>query len=469
MRSFTGLLVLMLLVQSSIAELDALPRGLQTTPVKGKKIDLDEIKARGFIRVLTRNNPQCYFMHRDQLLGFEYELIQRFAKQHGLEVIVIVPEYWFEMEPWLQAGRADLIASAYTITPSRAENRYGNRFCHPYGNIHEVIVARREDDSVKSQDDLAGRTLHVRPGSSYHESLRELRRETGMDFKIVATPKNEETYTTLEKVARGEYDLTCADLNILDQSIFLGEALKPVLKLGGEHSYGWMVRNDQPLLYDAVNSFFEQELGTPSYNRLYTRYFSPDLNHPEREEINLSKPGPISPYDDLIKKYAAEYEFPWSLICAQMFQESSFRKDAESWSGAQGLMQLMPATAKEMRVSDPLDPAQNIRGGVHYLRNQYDRLPEGIDPVNRTCFALAAYNGGFGHLIDARNLAGQLGRDPNVWADNVDYAYTLLSSPEYAKSARYGYCRSEEITGYVRKIMARYIAYDTAHRNEEEE
>jgi len=78
---------------------------------------------------------------------------------------------------------------------------------------------------------------------------------------------------------------------------------------------------------------------------------------------------------------------------------------------------------------------------------------------NRLCFGLAAYNGGYGHLIDARDLAGKLGRNPDLWVENVDHAYTLLSTPEYADKAKYGYCRSEEITGYVRKIIARYISY----------
>jgi membrane-bound lytic murein transglycosylase F len=152
-------------------------------------------------------------------------------------------------------------------------------------------------------------------------------------------------------------------------------------------------------------------------------------------------------------------------MCSLMFQESSFRPDAVSWSGAQGLMQLMPATAKEVGVKNPFDPDDNIRGGTYYLKKQYRRVPDEVDAVNTTCFALASYNGGYGHLIDARKLAEQLGKNPNVWTDNVDHAYALLSEPYYAKRAKYGYCRSEEIIGYVRKIMSRYIAYDAAQNN----
>lgn len=125
-------------------------------------------------------------------------------------------------------------------------------------------------------------------------------------------------------------------------------------------------------------------------------------------------------------------------------------------------MQLMPATAREVGVKDPFDPDENIRGGTYYLRKQYRRVPDEVDDINTTCFALAAYNGGYGHLIDARKLAEKQGRNPDLWVDNVDHAYALLSEPYYAKRAKYGYCRSREIIGYVRKIMSRYAAYEVA-------
>jgi len=229
-----------------------------------------------------------------------------------------------------------------------------------------------------------------------------------------------------------------------------------------ERRYSWVVRENQPLLKQAVYDFFKAELKSSTYSTIYNRYFDLSRNTALEDKFETQDSAQISPYDDLVKKHAANYDFPWTLICSQMFQESSFRPDAVSWSGAQGLMQLMPATAKEVGVADPFDPDENIRGGVYYLKQQYRRVPDDVDVLNSTCFALAAYNGGYGHLIDARKLAEQLGKNPDVWIDNVDQAYALLSEPYYAKRAKYGYCRSEEIIGYVRKIMSRYVAYETS-------
>lgn len=446
----------------AFSELEALPRNIAHLNRQGVQVDLDAIRQRGYIRVLTRNNPACYFIHRGQLMGFEYELIKRFAEEQGLEVVVIVPENWNEMGKWLEEGRADVIAATVTMTANRFANKRNLVFCHHYGKFHEDIVGRAEEKPIQSLEDLNGRTVHVRKSSSYYESLEALKQSSKLQFKIALVPETEETFEILNKVAEGEYDLTCADRNLLNQSVRLGDRLKPLIKLPEERRYGWVVRENQPRLRQAINTFFDKELKGPTYQNLYRRYFDLSHNTALEDRFELQGPGQISPYDDLVKIHAASCNFPWTLICAQMFQESSFRPDAVSWSGAQGLMQLMPATAEEVGVSNPFDPDENIRGGVQYLKKQYRRVPDDIDVLNTTCFALAAYNGGYGHLIDARKLADEVGKDPNVWTDNVDYAYALLSEPYYAKRAKYGYCRSAEIIGYVRKIMSRYIAYETA-------
>lgn len=461
---FSALLILALLSCKAPGAIDGLPRGLEEANRKGALVDLEAIKERGFIRVLTRNNPACYFMHRGQLMGFEYEMVNRFAKLHELEVVVIVPENWSDMGTWLEEGRADLIAATVTMTSKRFANKKDLQFCHRYGESHEHIISRAKDKSIQSPEDLNGRTIYVRGSSSYFESLTELKKKEKLNFRIRQVPESEETYEILQKVASGEYDLTCADQTILDQSVRMGEQIRPVLKLDPPRPYGWVVRNNQPQLRTAVDAFFKKELGGSAYNTIYNRYFNLARNSRLEEQFIPAGTGEISPYDDLVKKHAATYEFPWTLICSLMFQESSFRPDAVSWSGAQGLMQLMPATANEVGVKNPFDPDESIRGGTYYLKKQYDRVPDEVDTVNRTCFALASYNGGYGHLIDARKLAGQLGRDPNIWVDNVDHAYALLSEDYYAKRAKYGYCRSGEIIGYVRKIMSRYVAYDAAEK-----
>ena len=423
--------------------------------------DLAEMKERGYIRVLTRNNPACYFIHRGELMGFEYELIKQYADQHGLDVVMIVPPRWADLKQWMVEGRGDVIAACITISEERKKSKE-LRFCHPYGTVQEIIVTRRSDTTLRSLNDLAGRTVHVRELSHYWTTLEKLKKESGIDFELKAVPGTMETREILHRVESGEFDLTMADSGFLDIEINSGRKLRSGLMFRTPYNYGWVVRKNNPELKASMNQFLEQKVGTSNYNYLYRKYFSQGSAVREfQDEVRSLKKAVISPYDDLIRVSAEKYDFHWCLIASQMYQESRFDPKAKSWSGARGLMQLMPATAGELGLSKRtiLDPAKNIDAGVKYLGQQRKRVPDEVDAFNRLCFGLAAYNGGYGHLIDARALARKLGRNPDLWVENVDHAYTLLSTPEFADQAKYGYCRSEEITHYVRQIIARYLSY----------
>jgi membrane-bound lytic murein transglycosylase F len=170
--------------------------------------------------------------------------------------------------------------------------------------------------------------------------------------------------------------------------------------------------------------------------------------------------GRISEWDAMAKKYARQFEFDWRLVLAQMYQESRFDPKAKSWVGAQGLMQVMPATAKELNVGDVTEPEVGVHAGVK-LMSKYAKLfdrPQ-IKEKDRLRFALAAYNCGPGHIYDAQRLAVDLKLDPNKWFKNVEQAMLLLSKPAYASKARYGYCRCTEPVNYVSEIQTRYDSY----------
>ncbi|MCW9013041.1 MAG: membrane-bound lytic murein transglycosylase MltF [Gammaproteobacteria bacterium] len=420
--------------------------------------DLDGIKQRKTLRVLTRNNAASYFLWRGELLGFEYELVKAFAKKHKLRLEVIVAPDHQQLIPMLKAGKGDLIAAFMTITTERKEQ--GVSFSRPHHYISEIIVSRADDDSLNQPQDLAGRTVHVRPSSAYWNSLQQLK-NTGIDFAIKAAPETMETEEIIARVATGEYDLTLADNHLLDIELTWRDDIKAAFALEDIRKNAWAVRPENKQLLAAINTFIKQEYKGLFYNITYQKYFkdSHTIKKHRDDRIDLNPDGTISPYDDMVKKYAKQYGFDWRMLVSQMYQESRFNPAAKSWAGAKGLMQVMPRTAKELGLTQLNDPETGIHAGVKYLNWVRDRFEDELHVKDRMWFALAAYNAGAGHVQDARRLARQQGWNPNHWFDNVEKAMLLLSKRKYAKHARHGYVRGTEPVNYVRKIRSRYQAY----------
>jgi membrane-bound lytic murein transglycosylase F len=168
-------------------------------------------------------------------------------------------------------------------------------------------------------------------------------------------------------------------------------------------------------------------------------------------------------YDDLIQRSVTKY-FPeclgWRIIKAQVWAESEFNPHAISACGAQGLMQLMPATAKDLGVMDPFDPAQNVRGGVLFMRDLFDAYEEIPDIQERMRFAQAAYNGGRGNInkaLAAARKAEGLPANFSEWLDDGKPA-GKWQTWDYTKGFIVN-CDVKQITGYVKKIAVLYSQY----------
>jgi len=418
---------------------------------------LDGIRKRRVLRVLLRNNMASYFLYKGELHGFEYELARAFADANKLRLEVIVPDSHAQLLDWLQDGRGDVAAGF--LEPSDELRDRGIAFSRPYHYAprHLVVAA---DDGLDCRRDLQGRKVTVRRSSPYWQELVALQ-EQGLEFEIEAAPEDMETEDLIERVAAGEIEATVADGHLLDIELARGVAVKSGFRLSEDRAHAVAVRAQNKQLLAALNDFIKKEYKGLVYNILHKKYFSNPRNirNLTAGRLGGEKNRGLSPYDEVTRKYADEYGFDWRLITAQMYQESRFDPKARSFAGAEGLLQVMPRTAKFMGFKKIDKPEEGIHAGVKYMdwvRNRFD--PE--LPVNeRMWFTLAAYNAGHGHVEDARRLARQKGWDGDRWFDNAEKAMLLLSKKRYAGKARYGYVRGIEPVSYVRDIRQRYRAY----------
>ena len=424
--------------------------------------DWPEIKKRKTIRFLTRNNAACYFLWRGELFGFEYECARRFARAQGLNLEMVVAPSHEDLLRMLKEGKGDVVAAFLSPTDERLAQ--GAAFSSAYLYASEDVVMRANDPkTLKRIEDLAGRTVVVRRSSSYWSTLQKLK-TGGVRLKIQAAPETMETSEIIDELAEGRYDLTVADSHILNTELAWRDDIKRAFPLTEPKPHCWVVRAGDKKLLAVVNDFWRREYREVFYNVTFNKYFKNIRNIRsyvyDESRIKLDGSGMISPYDNLVKRYAGIYGFDWCLIVSQMFQESRFNPKARSSVGAKGLLQVMPRTAGEVGLGQRLeDPETGIHAGVKYLDWVRKNIYPEPSPEDQVWFALAAYNAGVGHVSDASRLAEQLKLQPNRWFDNVEKAIKLLSKSRYANQSRYGYVSGEETATYVRQIRDRYGAY----------
>jgi len=424
--------------------------GLVVSITRLPKTALWRVKRAGQITVITRNNPSCYYTYRDAPMGFEYDLAKAFSERLGVQLKIITPQ-WEGLLKTLDNGLGDFIAAGLIVTPNRRELI---DFSDPYLTIEQVVVTHTRNSQVRNLEDLAGKTIHVRRASSYEERLSELK-SGGLDIKI-ALHDDMPTEELIEMVATREIEFTVANSNVALLNRRYYPDIRIAFPIAEPQALGWAVKKGEKKLLAEMNKFFQEIKEDGTLDRIYQKYFANvelfdylDLKiYHRRIRTRLPK------YEKTIQQAAERHGFDWRLIAAMIYQESHFDPQAVSFTGVSGIMQLTQETADEMGVTDRLDPRQSIMGGVKYLKALYDRYEEAEDP-DRLYIALAGYNVGHGHILDAQEMARQKGLDPNTWTA-LEQILPLLRYPKYYKQTKHGYARGTEPVRYVIRILTYY-------------
>ncbi|MBL7174890.1 MAG: membrane-bound lytic murein transglycosylase MltF [Desulfobacteraceae bacterium] len=415
-----------------------------------KQDSLERIKAAGEITVLTRNNAHCYYIDKGNKAGFEYELFTAFSDHLGVELKMITPT-WEGLINKLKNGHGDIIASSMTITPSREKIV---DFSDGSLTIQQMAIFHRDNWNIKKLEDLKGKTIHVRSGTSYEERLGELISD-GLDINIKLY-EDIPTEELIRMVAEKEIQVTIADSNIALLNRRYYPDIKIAFPIEEPQSLGWAVKKGDKALLSEINKFFKQIMQSGIFAKIYEKYYAnvEIFDYVDLRKYHRRIRTRLPKYKMIIRKAAEKYGFDWRLIAAVAYQESHFNPGARSHTGVRGIMQLTQITAREMGVQNRLDPRQSIMGGVKYLNKLYKRYEHAKNP-DRMLITLASYNVGYGHILDARKISKESGLGPNSWSA-LQQILPLLRYPKYYKKTRYGYCRGTEPVRYVNMILTYY-------------
>ncbi len=443
------------------------------------KRDLEDIRSEGRLRALIVYSATGYFLYKGQPMGYEYELLKRLAAHLGLELELRVARDLDQMLEVLQSGQVDVVAHGLAITEGRQEEV---AFTESLYLTKQVLVQRKPAawrqmtlDQIRNQTiqdpvQLIGDTVSVRKNSSYLKRLANLSREIGGAIVIDTLEGNLSTDEIIKQVVDGHIKYTVADRNLARINASSYPILDVDVPVSFSQRIGWAVRKNAPELLLAVDQWLLEEKKGHDFNYIYNKYFENprSFNRRIRSEFYSLAEGRISQYDTLLKTHAARLGWDWRLLASMVYQESRFNPGATAWTGATGLMQLMPATAEELKVADPSDPQQSLAGGVRYLEQLSRAFASVPDSLERVKFTLAAYNCGLGHVQDAQRLAAVRGVDPNCWEQNVDQMILALSYPKnyYHEAVQHGYLRGVEPYRYVKQILERYRHYASLVREE---
>ncbi|MGL5973712.1 MAG: membrane-bound lytic murein transglycosylase MltF, partial [Aeromonas sobria] len=254
----------------------------------------------------------------------------------------------------------------------------------------------------------------------------------------------------------GKIDYTVVQDTVLARTQRYYPELTEGLTLAQKQTVAWaMSKLPDDSLYASVIDFFGQRFMDGAIAKLDEKYFGHVQNFDFVDTRTFLKRAKslLPKYQSLFQTHAKNID--WRLLAAISYQESHWDPQARSYTGVRGMMMLTEPTAKAMGVNNRLHPEQSIKGGSLYLQQMMEKVPDSVPDDEKVWFALTAYNIGYGHMMDARRLTKDLGKNPDAWSD-VKEVLPLLQQARWHRKVRYGYARGSEARNYVNNVRQYY-------------
>ncbi|WP_083329298.1 membrane-bound lytic murein transglycosylase MltF [Marinobacter salinus] len=414
---------------------------------------LQEILDEGVLHVITREAPSIYYEGRDGTTGYDYELAKLFADELGVELRVRVAEDNTEVLSVLSRNFAHIGLAGLSQQPG-FKDQYK---VLPTGiSAQSVVVYNRDADRPDSLADLADKTLHLVADSNHEHVLQQDPkgdRATGWQVH-----PGLDAAGILARVESGEFSYAVVSSNELELNHVFFPEVKEAFFLGDPEELAWLFPSAQDdSLVNAASQFLGKLQADGTLAQLAERFYGhlDQLNYVGARTFMHHVENRLPKYESLFQNYATNFGMDWRLLAAIGYQESHWRPNAVSPTGVRGLMMLTRNTASYIGINNRMDAEESIQGGAKYFRIVHEKIPERIPEPDRTWFALASYNVGFGHLEDARRLTEGAGKNPDRWMDVKEFL-PLLAQKEWYTKTRFGYARGHEPVLYVQNIRRYY-------------
>ncbi|RSV63808.1 membrane-bound lytic murein transglycosylase MltF [Klebsiella aerogenes] len=412
------------------------------------------IIARGELRVSTINSPLTYAAINNKDYGLDYELAKRFADYLGVKLKVTVRQNISQLFDDLDAGKTDMLAAGLVYNTERVKNYQAGP---TYYSVSQQLVYRVGGNRPRTLAGINAEQLAIAPGHVALNDLQALKESKYPDLNWRVDEKRGTT-ALMQAVIDGTLEYTVADSVAVSLFQRVHPELAVALDISDEQPVTWFSeKSEDNSLSAAMLDFFNSMNEDGTLARLEEKYLGHgnDFDYVDTRTFLRAVQNTLPDLKPLFEKYARQID--WRLLAAIAWQESHWDPQATSPTGVRGMMMLTRNTAQSLGLTDRTDAEQSLDGGMRYLQDMMAKVPEALPKEERIWFALAAYNMGYAHMLDAMALTKKQKGNPNSWSD-VKQRLPLLSQKPYYSRLKYGYARGHEAYAYVENIRKYHIS-----------
>lgn len=418
---------------------------------------LDRIIERDTLNAVMLYGSTSYFIYKEQPMGYDYDLCSNLADTLGVKLHVIIAKNIQEAYHILQSGKADLIANPVYKTPST--RRFF--FTDVTEESKQVLVQHNGPDVVNDVTELIGKEVYVQADSRFSARMYNLNQELGGGILIKELGDSLTMDQLIDMTAKGKINYTVTSNTMADMCKKNMSGIDTHVDVSFMQRASWVTASRDNSLRDFINGWYSTALDMNTVSEINDKYYFENKFY-ATTVVKIPR-GAISPFDRLFKKYAKQLGWKWQMLAAQSYLESNFDPECVAWSGASGLMQLMPNTARHYGVDRDqiFDPAKNLEAAVQYIKMLNMMFHEIENKEERIKFILASYHSGPSHVQDAMALAKKYGKNPYAWEGNVEKFLKLKSQSQYYNDdvCQYGYFNAGQTVRYVNAVLKRFETY----------
>ena len=410
--------------------------------------DYKRIVENGEIIIGTRTGPTTYYEIKNQKMGFSYDLMQELSNYLNIKLKVITVNNASFATEQLNERKIDILADMGIINDAH--------LIYSHNKVEfNLVFNKNYHKKPNTISELKGNNITIIDSPKLIKSINNFISHSEVKYNVANDRNIDELVQSLIK---GEIQYTILTSDELSFYRKYFSEIDIAYKIGSEVANNWALPNNSTNdLGEKISYFFtdllkknklkyikqNNQINDTKYNFVGTKNFINDLAN-------------IFPlYEFYFKNYSKKFNHDWKLLASIGYQESRWKKDAVSYTGVKGIMMLTKNTSLDMKINDRTNPKESIYGGAKYLRIMLDKIPDQINQKEKIWYAIAAYNIGYGHILDAIEMAKSDGKIISDYQSLEPYLLKLSRS-KYYKKTKYGYARGWETVKYVQNIRQYY-------------